>query len=232
MKLDLFKVTVTSENRVRLVCLLALCAAGSCFFSRASARMGLRAAAQHENDYSGRGRPRSRTFSPSSWPRARCRILPAWPQQGSFRRLTTSIPPQSPVAWSNLITGMNAGGHGIFDFIHRDPKNFQLYFSTSKVEGPTHSFQIGTLGDSAGQRLGRAVAPRQGFLGDSGRKSRAQFRLPHPGKFPSDRRQGEDALRHGHARPARHLRHVHFLHRRSDRGRGRGRRAEKLCRWK
>ncbi len=25
--------------------------------------------------------------------------------QGSFRLLTTSIPPQSPVAWSNLITG-------------------------------------------------------------------------------------------------------------------------------
>jgi predicted AlkP superfamily phosphohydrolase/phosphomutase len=64
-------------------------------------------------------------------------------EQGSFRRLTTSIPPQSPVAWSNLITGMNAGGHGIFDFIHRDPKNFQLYFSTSKVEGPAHSFSIG-----------------------------------------------------------------------------------------
>ena len=57
-------------------------------------------------------------------------------QQGSFKRLTTSIPPQSPVAWSNLITGMNAGGHGIFDFIHRDPKTFQPYFSTSKVEGP------------------------------------------------------------------------------------------------
>jgi len=49
--------------------------------------------------------------------------------QGSFRRLTTSIPPQSPVAWSNLITGMNAGGHGIFDFIHRDPKTFELYLS-------------------------------------------------------------------------------------------------------
>ena len=31
-------------------------------------------------------------------------------EQGSFRKLTTSIPPQSPVAWSNLITGMNAGG--------------------------------------------------------------------------------------------------------------------------
>jgi predicted AlkP superfamily phosphohydrolase/phosphomutase len=63
--------------------------------------------------------------------------------QGSFRRLTTSIPPQSPVAWSNLITGMNAGGHGIFDFIHRDPKTFQLYFSTSRVEGPKRSLTLG-----------------------------------------------------------------------------------------
>ena len=49
-------------------------------------------------------------------------------QKGSFRLFTTSIPPQSPVAWSNLITGMNAGGHGIFDFIHRDPKTLQPYF--------------------------------------------------------------------------------------------------------
>ena len=83
-------------------------------------------------------------------------------EQGSFRRLTTSIPPQSPVAWSNLITGMNAGGHGIFDFIHRDPKNFQLYFSTSKVEGPAHSLHVGKwvipLGSGSAEQLrhGRA----------------------------------------------------------------------------
>jgi len=78
-------------------------------------------------------------------------------QQGSFRRLTTSIPPQSPVAWSNLITGMNAGGHGIFDFIHRDPKTFQLYFSTSRVEGPKHSLTLGNwvipLGSGSAKQL-------------------------------------------------------------------------------
>jgi predicted AlkP superfamily phosphohydrolase/phosphomutase len=78
-------------------------------------------------------------------------------QQGSFRRLTTSIPPQSPVAWSNLITGMNAGGHGIFDFIHRDPKTFQLYFSTSRVEGPKHSWHLGNwvvpLGSGSAEQL-------------------------------------------------------------------------------
>jgi len=40
---------------------------------------------------------------------------------GGFSPLGTSIPPQSPVAWSNFITGANPGVHGIFDFIHRNP---------------------------------------------------------------------------------------------------------------
>jgi predicted AlkP superfamily phosphohydrolase/phosphomutase len=64
-------------------------------------------------------------------------------QQGSFRELTTSIPPQSPVAWSNLATGMNAGGHGIFDFIHRDPKTMEPYLSTSRVEPARHALHVG-----------------------------------------------------------------------------------------
>jgi predicted AlkP superfamily phosphohydrolase/phosphomutase len=82
--------------------------------------------------------------------------------QGDFRPLITSIPPQSPVAWSNLITGMNAGGHGIFDFIHRDPKTLSLYFSASKVEGPKHAIHLGTwsipLGGGSAEQLRQGVA--------------------------------------------------------------------------
>ncbi len=82
--------------------------------------------------------------------------------QGSFRELATSIPPQSPVAWSNLITGMDAGGHGIFDFIHRDPKTLQLYFSTSRVEGPKHALHIGSwvipLGAGTAEQLRKGKA--------------------------------------------------------------------------
>ena len=78
-------------------------------------------------------------------------------QKGSFRLLTTSIPPQSPVAWSNLITGMNAGGHGIFDFIHRDPRTFKIYFSTSRVEAPKHAIRLGSwvfpLGRGSAEQL-------------------------------------------------------------------------------
>ncbi len=41
---------------------------------------------------------------------------------GGYRRLRTSIPPQSPVAWANFINGAGPGSHGIFDFIHRNPE--------------------------------------------------------------------------------------------------------------
>jgi predicted AlkP superfamily phosphohydrolase/phosphomutase len=44
--------------------------------------------------------------------------------EGSFQSLGTINPPQSPVAWSSFATGMDPGGHGIFDFIHRDPKTY------------------------------------------------------------------------------------------------------------
>lgn len=64
-------------------------------------------------------------------------------EQGSFVPLQTSIPPQTPVAFASIITGLNPGGHGIFDFIHRDPKTMQPFFSTSIVEPPKHNLHLG-----------------------------------------------------------------------------------------
>ena len=63
-------------------------------------------------------------------------------KEGGFSTLGTSVPPQSPVAWSNFITGKNPGGHGIFDFIHRDPKSYLPYLSTSKTSEPGKFFKI------------------------------------------------------------------------------------------
>lgn len=64
-------------------------------------------------------------------------------REGSFRELRTSIPPQSPVAWSDVITGMNPGGHGIFDFIHRDPQTMLPYFSLAQVKAASHTLNLG-----------------------------------------------------------------------------------------
>ena len=62
--------------------------------------------------------------------------------KGTFGPLGTSIPPQSPVAWSSFITGLDPGGHGIFDFVHRDPKTLVPFLSTTKTEPATWSIKI------------------------------------------------------------------------------------------
>lgn len=62
---------------------------------------------------------------------------------GSYSPLQTSIPPQSPVAWSSFITGMDPGGHGIFDFIHRDVRDYLPTFSAALVEESGKTLKIG-----------------------------------------------------------------------------------------
>ena len=42
-------------------------------------------------------------------------------QQGSFKKLQSTIPPQSPVAWTSFTTCKNPGGHNIYDFVKREP---------------------------------------------------------------------------------------------------------------
>ena len=64
-------------------------------------------------------------------------------ETGTFSSLGTSAPPLSPVAWSNFITGMDSGGHGIFDFIHRDPKTMIPYLSTTRTEDAGNSITLG-----------------------------------------------------------------------------------------
>ncbi len=53
--------------------------------------------------------------------------------RGGFAPLGTSLPPQSPVAWSSFITGLDPGGHGLFDFLALDRKTLEPYLSASRV---------------------------------------------------------------------------------------------------
>ncbi|MCD6415387.1 MAG: alkaline phosphatase family protein [Planctomycetes bacterium] len=50
-------------------------------------------------------------------------------RQGCGGALRTVTPSQSPVVWSSMATGTNPGKHGVFDFIHRDPKRPLPYLS-------------------------------------------------------------------------------------------------------
>jgi len=56
--------------------------------------------------------------------------------QGDFRELGSTIPPQSPVAWSSFATGTNPGGHGIYDFVSRSPENYTPGVATMDLRPP------------------------------------------------------------------------------------------------
>ncbi|MBU1185666.1 MAG: alkaline phosphatase family protein [Acidobacteria bacterium] len=64
-------------------------------------------------------------------------------KEGVFSQLQTSFPPQSPVAWSNVITGMNPGGHGVFDFMMRHPEDYRPDFSSTETIGSTKTIALG-----------------------------------------------------------------------------------------
>jgi len=63
---------------------------------------------------------------------------------GGFKPLGTTMPPQSPVAWASFITGANPGVHGIFDFVHRDPKKqCAPYYSAAETVPGDKGWDVG-----------------------------------------------------------------------------------------
>jgi predicted AlkP superfamily phosphohydrolase/phosphomutase len=59
--------------------------------------------------------------------------MSALASRGTFTDLGTTLPAQTPTAWSTFATGLNAGGHGIFDFLRRDPATYRPDFSLYRM---------------------------------------------------------------------------------------------------
>jgi predicted AlkP superfamily phosphohydrolase/phosphomutase len=55
--------------------------------------------------------------------------LEKFSQRGGYAKLEVCSPPQTEVSWTSMATGMDPGGHGIFDFVHRDPASYTPYVS-------------------------------------------------------------------------------------------------------
>jgi len=54
-------------------------------------------------------------------------------ESGGYRRLRTTFPVLSPVAWSTFATGVNPARHNIFDFLNRATKSYVPELSSVKV---------------------------------------------------------------------------------------------------
>ena len=72
-------------------------------------------------------------------------------KNGSWGKLRSTIPPLSPVAWTSFATGKNAGKHGIFDFLRREPDSYQMRFNNANSRC---SKPIWALLSEAGKKVG------------------------------------------------------------------------------
>ena len=66
-------------------------------------------------------------------------------EMGSFQALGTTMPALSPVAWSSFITGMTPGGHGIADFIARNPLTYTPEFAIYQNTDPDLTISVGDV---------------------------------------------------------------------------------------
>jgi len=110
--------------------------------------------------------------------------------EGSYRRLATTWPPLSPVAWSSFSTGTNPGKHNIFDFISRNKANYGPMMSSVKIGKPRRTLKLGRylipLSSTPITGL-RKSKPFWNVLGASGIFSSV---LRVPITFPPDRFRG------------------------------------------
>src|SRR3954462_11912088 len=110
-------------------------------------------------------------------------------QQGTFRKLRTTFPAISPVAWSTFMTGVNPGKHNIYYFLARDQNNTLPFLSSAEIKGPKRSLKIGkyTIPLGKAQIKGmRRGTPFWHWLGKAGIFS-SVIRVPvtfPPEKFP------------------------------------------------
>ncbi|MGD8397764.1 MAG: alkaline phosphatase family protein [Anaerolineae bacterium] len=72
-------------------------------------------------------------FDPATFERlsaaGRLPHLTRYAAAGGYAPFQVPQPPQSEVSWTSIATGLDPGGHGIFDFVHRDPATYRLSVS-------------------------------------------------------------------------------------------------------
>ncbi len=64
-------------------------------------------------------------------------------KMGCFKKLSTTNPSISPVAWSSFSTGTNPGKHNIFDFLSRDTRSYLPDLSSARIRNPSKNLSLG-----------------------------------------------------------------------------------------
>jgi predicted AlkP superfamily phosphohydrolase/phosphomutase len=63
--------------------------------------------------------------------------------EGAYRRLKTTFPSLSPVAWSSFSTGANPARHNIYDFLDRDRRTYLPMLSSTRIGKVERFLKVG-----------------------------------------------------------------------------------------
>ena len=111
-------------------------------------------------------------------------------EEGTYSRIRTSLPAESPVAWSSFQTGCNPGKHRIYDFLVPNRKSLIPELSSAAVRPSQRTIKIGKYRIPIGRpyiRVGRKSQPFWKILGEHGIFSTV---LRVPITFPPEKFKG------------------------------------------
>jgi len=111
-------------------------------------------------------------------------------ERGSYRHLKSTLPPLSPVAWSTFQTGVNPGKHSIFDFLHRNPKNYLSELSSAEIRASSRQLKVGRFLLPLGKPVIRLLRRSQPFWKILGEHGIFSIILRVPITFPVERFEG------------------------------------------
>lgn len=109
---------------------------------------------------------------------------------GTFKRLKTTFPSISPVAWSTFQTGVNPGRHNIFDFLTRDKKTYLPVLSSAYIGGTKRTLKLGNYIIPIGKPDIRLLRKSQPFWKILGKQGIFSTVLRVPITFPPERFDG------------------------------------------
>jgi predicted AlkP superfamily phosphohydrolase/phosphomutase len=111
-------------------------------------------------------------------------------EMGSYRHLKSTLPPLSPVAWSTFQTGVNPGKHSIFDFLHRNPKNYLSELSSAEIRASNRQLKLGRFLLPLGKPIIRLLRRSQPFWKILGEHGIFSIILRVPITFPVEKFEG------------------------------------------
>lgn len=110
--------------------------------------------------------------------------------RGGYVRLKTSLPAESPVAWSSFQTGSNPGKHRVFDFLVPNRKSYLSELCSARVEPARRTLKIGRYRVPLGRPRIRYDRKSRSFWSILGEHGIFSTILRVPVTFPAEKFHG------------------------------------------